>query len=205
MGVLSQIWQIVILPSQKSDLAVFAGQLDQLASGQGYIRPDSIPSPRSFTDTDPASRMEAWEAWYNAAPVTQGTLPPTATFGQNTTTTPASWSALVALAAARTVPDVIRAYLAVQGSSWDTARPHWTGDGAPVFQTAEMAYQTWWYNRLGGTAGTPAPWPRGDAAGTPVGGAAGAPTSGGASGGSSDFVKALLALGLALLLKKKRR
>lgn len=203
MGVLSGLWGAVILGSQRTDLATIASQLDQLASGQGYIRPDTIPSPRSFTESDPDTRMAAWEAWYNGAPVSQGTLPPTSTFGVQNVTAPAQWTALVALAAARDVPQVIRAYLSVQGATWDQMRPHWSGDGAPIFSGAERAAEQWWYTRLGGTGGTPAPFPRGDASGTPTGGAAGVPTAPG--GGMSDGMKLLGLALVAYALKRKGR
>lgn len=199
MGVLSQVWGVTTDANQRTDLATVARQLDTLARGMGFARPDTIPAPGSLTATDPASRIEAWESWYNGGPASGATpsCPPTTVLQTRTDTSPAGWSALVALAAGRNVPGAVNAYLTVQGATWESILPHWTTppEASAVIQNAQRSLQAWWFTRLGGASGTPAAW-------------ASSSSGGGADTGqgflSGDGTKLLLALGLGALLLRRR-
>lgn len=209
MGTLATIYSATQTDAQRADLLTIARQLDTLATAFGHARPESIPSPASLRSTDPASRLDAWEGWYNGAPVTGSQLMPTSVLGQPTTTTPAAWSALHSLAQSRNAPSQVQAYLSVQGSSWDVARPNWSSS-APLsnaFNGAERAAQTWWYQRLGAASNTAAQWPRGDV--SPTGAAIPPPvgtTPPPTHGGEDNTLRNLFLAGLVYLgIKHFRR
>lgn len=200
MGVLSQVWGVVILDAQKNDLLTLARQLDTLARGFGFTRPDSVPSPSTLNVQDPATRLEAWESWYNATAATgdSPSCPPTSTLQTRVDTSPAGWSALVALAAGRSVPAAVNAFLTVQNATWESILPHWTSppEASAVIANAQRASQAWWFARLGGASGTPAAW-------------ANTSSGGGADSGqgflSGDGMKLLVGLGLGFFLLRRAR
>ena len=204
MGTLATIWAASQTDAQRNDLATMARQLDTLATAFGHARPESVPAPSALQSSDPASRIDAWESWYNAAPVSTSGLPPTSVFGQPATTSPATWSALYSLARSRSAPAQVSAYLSVQQSSWDSARPHWSSTTAlsAAFNGAELAAETWWYNRIGGTSGAMSDWTRGDV--TPSGANIPPPvgTNPPTHGGEDNTVRNIaIAIGLYLLGK----
>lgn len=196
-GALETIWAAARDDSERHDIAIMAQQLDTLATALGNARGSTIPSPQSIPDNAAASQIATWEAWYNGAPVTNSALMPTTVFAGSAPADAATWSSLVALAASRTVPEAVRAYLSIQGSSWDVARPHWATDTAmgTIFDGFERMARAWWFTRLGGTSGTPAAFTGGTAGGAAAG------------GGMSDGMKIALAAFAAYLLsrRKKRR
>lgn len=200
MGVLSQVWSVAN-EAQRGDLSTLARQLETLARGEGFTRPDSISAPSTWSATDPSTRVESWEGWYNGGPAAGAAgaspaCPPTSVIQQQTDTSPAEWPALVALAAGRNVPAAVRAYLTVQNATWQSFAPHWTttDQHRAMLANAERALQAWWFARLGGQSGTPAAWPTGSS------------TSSSSSGGMSDGAKALAAaVGLFFAAKFLRR
>lgn len=198
MGTLSQVWGVADA-AQRGDVATVARQLETLARGLGFARPDTIPAPATWSASDPASRVEAWEGWYNGGPASGDTpaCPPTSVIQTPTETAPAEWPALVALANGRNVPPAVKAYLTVQGATWQSFAPHWTttDQHRQMIQNAERALQAWWFARLGGQSGTPAAWP----SSTGGGGSS-------SSGGMSDGAKAIAAaVGLFIAAKFLRR
>lgn len=194
MSSIRDLWNLVSLRYVTPAGVIAVAQLhDTLATAQGYARPSNVREPRTWDTGTRATgdEVEAWSTWYNDA-ATRGGLPTTSVIEGNAATG-RTWSDLLTLARSRGVVVPVQAFFSTAAASWqtmfDSARDPSLNPGAIAAQVqrtveeAERAEQAWWYQRLGGPSGTPAPFPRGDSTPTmqPTTPPAPTPTTGGTS------------------------